>query len=87
VPFVNLPEARSGRWGEELTAEKMIECRWLLYRMRHSSQTQANICCVGFTSGWLTIRRVIAWHIPKYDLTLSGNRTSLGLSARINLVT
>jgi ATP-dependent DNA ligase len=28
-PFVNLPEARSGPWGEGLTAEKMKECRWL----------------------------------------------------------
>jgi ATP-dependent DNA ligase len=28
-PFVNLPEARSGRWGEGLTAEKMADCRWL----------------------------------------------------------
>ena len=28
-PFVNLPEARSGRWGEGLTAEKMAACRWL----------------------------------------------------------
>jgi len=28
-PFANLPEARSGRWGEGLTAEKMKECRWL----------------------------------------------------------
>ncbi|HVZ34582.1 MAG TPA: hypothetical protein VG963_19270, partial [Polyangiaceae bacterium] len=28
-PFVNLPEARSGRWGQGLTAEKMIECVWL----------------------------------------------------------
>ena len=28
-PFVNLPEARSGRWGEGLTAEKMKECHWL----------------------------------------------------------
>jgi bifunctional non-homologous end joining protein LigD len=28
-PFANLPEARSGRWGEGLTAEKMRECRWL----------------------------------------------------------
>jgi ATP dependent DNA ligase C terminal region len=25
----NLPEAKSGRWGEGLTAEKMKECRWL----------------------------------------------------------
>src|SRR5262249_44360359 len=28
-PFVNLPETKSGRWGEGLTKEKMRECRWL----------------------------------------------------------
>jgi len=28
-PFVNLPEAHSGRWGEGLTAEKMKDCIWL----------------------------------------------------------
>jgi ATP-dependent DNA ligase len=28
-PFANLPEARSGRWGERLTAEKMKECVWV----------------------------------------------------------
>ena len=28
-PFTNLPEARSGRWGEGLTADKMRACRWL----------------------------------------------------------
>jgi bifunctional non-homologous end joining protein LigD len=28
-PFVNLPEKRSSRWGQGLTAEKMKECRWL----------------------------------------------------------
>jgi DNA ligase D-like protein (predicted ligase) len=28
-PFGNLPEARGGRWGEGLTADKMKECRWL----------------------------------------------------------
>jgi bifunctional non-homologous end joining protein LigD len=28
-PFANLPEARSGRWGEGLTEEKMKACRWL----------------------------------------------------------
>jgi len=27
--FANLPEARGGRWGEGLTAEKMKDCRWL----------------------------------------------------------
>jgi ATP dependent DNA ligase C terminal region len=28
-PFANLPEAKSGRWGVGLTAEKMKECRWM----------------------------------------------------------
>jgi bifunctional non-homologous end joining protein LigD len=28
-PFANLPEARSGRWSEGLTAAKMKNCRWL----------------------------------------------------------
>ena len=28
-PFVNLPEARSGRWGQGLTKAKMAECVWL----------------------------------------------------------
>ena len=28
-PFVNLPESRSGRWGQGLTADKMAECVWL----------------------------------------------------------
>jgi DNA ligase D-like protein (predicted ligase) len=28
-PFENLPEARSGRWGEGLTKAKMVGCRWL----------------------------------------------------------
>src|SRR3954451_21265659 len=28
-PFVNLPEAKSGRWGAGLTVAKMKDCRWL----------------------------------------------------------
>jgi bifunctional non-homologous end joining protein LigD len=28
-PFANLPEARSGRWGQGLTKAKMQECQWL----------------------------------------------------------
>jgi bifunctional non-homologous end joining protein LigD len=28
-PFVNLPEIRSGRWGQGLTKTKMADCRWL----------------------------------------------------------
>jgi bifunctional non-homologous end joining protein LigD len=32
-PFVNLPQRDKGRWGEGLTAEKMVECRWLKPRL------------------------------------------------------
>jgi bifunctional non-homologous end joining protein LigD len=28
-PFVNLPEAKSGRWGQGLTKAKMADCVWL----------------------------------------------------------
>ena len=28
-PFVNLPEAKSGRWGQGLTKAKMADCQWL----------------------------------------------------------
>jgi DNA ligase D-like protein (predicted ligase) len=28
-PFANLPEQKSGRWGQGLTAAKMQDCRWL----------------------------------------------------------
>jgi ATP-dependent DNA ligase len=28
-PFANLPEAKSGRWGQGLTKAKMAECVWL----------------------------------------------------------
>ena len=28
-PFVNLPERRSGRWGQGLTKSKMADCTWL----------------------------------------------------------
>jgi bifunctional non-homologous end joining protein LigD len=28
-PFANLPEEKSGRWGQGLTAAKMADCRWL----------------------------------------------------------
>ena len=28
-PFANLPEARSGRWGQGLTKAKMADCQWL----------------------------------------------------------
>ena len=28
-PFVNLPEAKGGRWGQGLTKAKMADCRWL----------------------------------------------------------
>ena len=28
-PFANLPEAKSGRWGQGLTKARMAECQWL----------------------------------------------------------
>ena len=28
-PFANLPETKSGRWGQGLTKDKMDECVWL----------------------------------------------------------
>jgi DNA ligase D-like protein (predicted ligase) len=28
-PFANLPETKSGRWGQGLTKAKMVNCRWL----------------------------------------------------------
>ena len=28
-PFANLPEAKSGRWGQGLTKAKMADCRWV----------------------------------------------------------
>jgi ATP-dependent DNA ligase len=28
-PFANLPETRTSRWGETITAEKIPECRWV----------------------------------------------------------
>jgi bifunctional non-homologous end joining protein LigD len=28
-PFTNLPETKASRWGEALTAEKMMDCRWV----------------------------------------------------------
>jgi bifunctional non-homologous end joining protein LigD len=38
-PFTNLPEKKSSRWGESLTAEKMKECRWVKPQL---------VCQVGF---------------------------------------
>jgi bifunctional non-homologous end joining protein LigD len=28
-PFVNLPDAPAGRWGQGLTADKMKDCAWV----------------------------------------------------------
>jgi bifunctional non-homologous end joining protein LigD len=35
-PFANLPESHHGRWGEGLTAEEMVLCRWVKPRLRAS---------------------------------------------------
>jgi len=39
-PFVNVPEARSGRWGQGLTASEMRKCVWVEPQL---------VCQVGFT--------------------------------------
>ncbi len=56
-PFVNLPQKKSARWGEAITAAKMKECRWLKPKL---------VCQVGFVewtdagnlrhSKWLGLR-------------------------------
>jgi ATP-dependent DNA ligase len=33
-PFKNLPETRRGQWGEGLTADDMLKCRWLKPRLK-----------------------------------------------------
>ena len=38
-PFANLPEDRTSRWGQPITAEKMKECRWVKPKL---------VCQVGF---------------------------------------
>jgi len=40
-PFVNLPETRRSRFGEELNAEKMKKAVWLLCRTRHNNHYAA----------------------------------------------
>ncbi len=48
-PFANLPERHGGRWGQGLTAEKMLECRWLLCRTRHTTtMSNAGLCRMHF---------------------------------------
>jgi ATP-dependent DNA ligase len=45
-PFVNLPQREKGRWGEGLTADKMVECRWLkprfTARIEYADWTEGN---------------------------------------------
>jgi len=57
-PFANLLEAKGGRWGEGLTAEKMKECRWLkpsLVARSSSLNGRRTPTCV--TRGLLAARR------------------------------
>ena len=53
-PFVNLPEARGGRWGQGLTADKMKECRWLtpvlVGQFEYVEWTPDNICGIQASS-------------------------------------
>jgi ATP-dependent DNA ligase len=36
-PFANLPGKKASRWGTALTAEKMLECRWVTAEARRPS--------------------------------------------------
>jgi bifunctional non-homologous end joining protein LigD len=55
-PFANLREARSGRWGEGLTAEKLTEYRWLkpllVGQFEFLEWTPDRICASYCTSFW-----------------------------------
>jgi bifunctional non-homologous end joining protein LigD len=57
-PYVNLPEARSGRWGQGLTKAKMAECVWLkpvlVGQFEFSSGPRTTIC--GTRSSWAYAR-------------------------------
>ena len=44
-PFANLPEARSGRWGEGLTRAKMAACRWLNSLVRDATTQACEVGC------------------------------------------
>jgi bifunctional non-homologous end joining protein LigD len=44
-PFANLPEKRSGRWGQGLTAAKMKDCRWLKPVSLNSANGRQMITC------------------------------------------
>ena len=50
--FKNLPEKRSSRWGESLTAEKIDQCRWVRPKL---------VCQVAFVE-W-TCQALEALHI------------------------
>jgi bifunctional non-homologous end joining protein LigD len=39
-PFANLPESRSGRWGQGLTEAKMADCRWIKPLLVGNSSSQ-----------------------------------------------
>ena len=45
-PFKNLPEKKSSRWGQALTAEKMKECRWV------KPELVCEVAFVEWTDGW-----------------------------------
>ncbi|HEY6490872.1 MAG TPA: hypothetical protein VIY99_17225 [Terracidiphilus sp.] len=64
-PFANLPESKSGRWGEGLTAAKMRECIWvrpeLVANFEFLEWSVLQKCTDGIRFGILTARCSPKW--------------------------
>jgi hypothetical protein len=64
-PFVNLPHRDKGRWGEGLTAEKMVECRWLKLRLtaqiEYAEWTEGNHLRIQSSSRLVTPTKRATW--------------------------
>ena len=59
-PFANLPEAKSGRWGQGLTKAKMAECQWvkpvLVCQLKYTEWTRDD-------GRWMLVRYNDAAHL------------------------
>ena len=63
-PFTNLPEKKTSRWGESLTAEKMLQCRWVTSwstRSRSSNGRMPGICDTAASSPCVMIKSLPRW--------------------------
>jgi hypothetical protein len=87
-PFVNLPEAKSGRWGAGLNAAKMKDCRWLKPLLVRRSIVSDGLRIIAFATRSLshsvTISRLIRLNassgpttLPKPDCVLDVSEGAL----------